>query len=145
MTSIEASTAVAFLLSLRAEIETFVEDLDSAVLAIETARTKMRALKKYRAMIIRTRPDFDDTLASFEARTSDLDKMRTSADNIRDGDLPAEIDKMLEIATEAATHETLRLARELAKTKPRPTAREALRSLEEIHEYAKAHGIKLNG
>ena len=64
---------------------------------------------------------------------------------MRDGDFVTQLDQMLGIASEAASFETLRLARELAKARPRPTPAEAMRSLEAIHEYAKAHGIKIDG
>jgi hypothetical protein len=136
MHKFETDTAVGVLLSFRSEVATFIDDLDSAVLAIETARLKVRALRKHRAIIVRMRPDFDEALASFDAGTSEIEKMRATADDLREGTLMGQLDEMLRIATDAASQETLRLAREMAKAKPRPTAAEAVRSLEEIHELA---------
>jgi hypothetical protein len=142
---VEASTSVAFVRSLRADVATFMDDLDSAVLAIETARAKVRALKKYRAFILEAAPSFAEALASFEASFGDLAKLRATAEAARDGDFLAQVDRMPEVVTGAASDETLRLARELAKTRPRPSAAEAVRSLEDIHAFASAHGIKFNG
>jgi hypothetical protein len=68
-----------------------------------------------------------------------------TAEAARDGDFLAQVDRMPEVVTGAASDETLRLARELAKTRPRPSAAEAVRSLEDIHAFASAHGIKFNG
>jgi hypothetical protein len=145
MDKFETDTAVGVLLSFRSEVATFIDDLDSAVLAIETARLKVRALRKHRAIIVRMRPDFDEALASFDAGTAEIEKMRATADTLREGTLMGQLDEMLRIATDAASQETLRLAREMAKAKPRPTPAEAVRSLEEIHEFANVHGIKFNG
>lgn len=138
----EASAAVGFVLSLRAELIQFANDLESAVLAIETAQAKIKALKKYRAIIVRSSPGFDEAIASFETGTAELGKMRETAETLMQGHYLEQIDHMLEIANQAAVHETLRLAREMAYAKPRPTPAEAIQSLEAIHAYAQAHGIK---
>ena len=141
----DASAAVGFMLSLRAELIAFTDDLDSAVLAVETAQAKVKALKKFRPIIVGAVPGFDEALASFETGTAELGKMRETADTLRESDVLQQVDRMLELANEAAVHETLRLAREMAKAKPRPTPAVAIRSLEEIHAVANAHGIKLRG
>lgn len=135
--------AVLKLKKARAEVANCIEAFDLAVLAIDTARSKVLALRKFRAYLIAAKPDFDSVLDTFENDTAGLEEARKGVDALRESNLLEQMDETLALAVESATTYAMARSLVLAKTRPRPTVDDALESLKRVHDFARAHGAKL--
>lgn len=127
------------------DVVRFVDDLDLVVLALETTQQKVSALRRHRPQLTKLAPDFDNAMQQFDLTMSGLDELRSTAEQLREGNLIEQLDAAVQLAIDGATAYALTRSRELAASSRRPSVADALGSLQKIHDFAKAQGVKLGG
>lgn len=141
--SIDVSNGIAYLRKTRASVTRFMDDLDLAVVSLDRARAKMKALKRFSAQLAPLHPDFNTAIESFLTDTAEIETFRTSAEELRNMDFATQFDDAIQTAIEHTTSYAMARSLALSAERPRPTAERALASLKKIHESARAHGYKL--
>ena len=143
--TLEPNTAVAQLRGVRRAVEKLFEDFELAVLSVETFKKKIKALNRYRDFFIQLRPDFDEKMISLKSVDGQIAALSKSAEQIRSQNMLAEFDQALDLTVTSATAYALQRARAIAAREgERTTSEAAIAALKKVHDFAKAHGVKLS-
>lgn len=142
------NNAVHVVRRVRTDVGRALESIDLAMDAYRALEEQITHLvKHHREQLLKVRPEFDEIVAQLEQAGEGLRRTQPQLDEIRDAASIEQLDAMLELAIQASTSYAIARSAQLREGREgdAPNSARAFDALKKVHDFARAHGVKLVG
>lgn len=142
------NNAVHVVRRVRTDVGRAIESIDLAMRAFDALEERITQLvKHHRDQLLRVRPDFGEVVARFEEAGQELKRAQPRIDAIREAGSLEQLDAVLDLAIQASTNYAIARSAALleARAGEGPNPARAFDALKKVHDFARAHGVKLAG